>query len=160
MTRWARPLGPLALGALLALAACRRRPDPTLARMLEQRRVDPFEQAMRDPPEGTVSREDDRDDEPPAVDPELLRAGKAQYAISCAPCHGRSADGRSYVAERMRLRPPPPLASGERRSRARIYRATTDGYGLMPALAAELDARTRWAVASYVESLRPGEEGP
>lgn len=144
-----------ALVAAVALIACRE-PDPTLARMLAQRRADPFEQEMRAPPLDTVPRDDDRDDEPPAVDDALLRAGEAHFAIACAPCHGRAGDGQSYVAARMTLRPPPSLVGAEaaRFTRDRVYRAVTEGYGLMPSLAPQLDARARWAVVAYVDARR------
>lgn len=134
---------------LAILAGCSREPDPALARMLDQRRVDAFEGPMRAPPPDTVPRDDDRDDAPPNLDSALVEQGRAHYEVTCAPCHGANADGQSYAAARMKLRPPPALRGF---SRERTYRVMTEGYGLMPSSAAQLNARERWAVIAYLES--------
>lgn len=150
----ARGLFGIALG--LGLVACGHEPDPTLARMLEQRRVDPFEGPMRVPPEDSVAREDDRDEPPPALDRVLLADGRKHYDVTCAPCHGLTGEANTYVAERMSLRKPPSLVDPKMRkeSRAAMFRVVTDGYGLMPSAANQLTARERWAVVAYVQALQ------
>ena len=146
----------LVLGGAALLLACDHEPDPTLARMLEQRRVDPFEAPMRVPPGDTVTRDDDRDEEPPPLDRALLENGRQHYFVACAPCHGVTGDANTYVAARMTLRKPPSLVGAEmrRESRADMFRTVTDGYGLMPPLANQLSTRERWAVVAYVQALQ------
>ncbi|MCW5834441.1 MAG: hypothetical protein KIS78_18720, partial [Labilithrix sp.] len=90
-------------------------PDPSLARMLTQRRADPYEatgafpdgKVMRTPPRGTVPTDDDGDDAPPPITRELVTLGKRRFESTCAVCHGVKGDGDSVVATKMSLRPPP-----------------------------------------------------
>jgi mono/diheme cytochrome c family protein len=148
---------------VLALAACDlRKPDPSLSRMLEQKRADAFEattafpdgKVLQAPPPNTIARDDDRDEPAPPVDRALVELGRARYEMACANCHGIAGDGRSFVAEKMTLRKPPSLLDGDAYAQARIFAATTNGYGLMPALAHLLSRRERWAVAAYVNALQ------
>lgn len=150
---------------LLLLAACDfRKPDPSLSRMLDQKRGDPFDateafpdgKVLQAPPPNTVARDDDTDEPAPPVDRALVELGRARYDVACANCHGIAGDGRSFVAEKMALRKPPSLleATPGRTDRQRVFDVTTNGYGLMPALAHLLPRRERWAVAAYVEALQ------
>lgn len=130
-------------------------PDPTLARMLDQRRADPFDgKAMRTPPPGTVPT--DADEEPPPVTRELLVLGRSRFERTCAACHGIAGDGRSVVASKMQHRKPPSLHEPRIRalSAAQVFAVVTQGYGLMPSYAAMLTERERWAVAAYVQALQ------
>lgn len=159
----------LALALPLVLVACDdsqawHAPDPSLSRMLDQRRGDPYEatsafadgKVMRTPPNGTVPVDDDRDDAPPPMTRDLLLTGRARFDLVCATCHGVRGDGQSVVATKMEHRKPPSLH--ETRIAAfppdRIFAVATSGYGLMPSLADMLDARERWAVAYYVKALQ------
>lgn len=177
-----RRLGFLPL--VLVLAACTSNDQSapyvfSLERMLQQPRVDPYEgsrvfsdgKAMRDPPAGTVPRE--RLLDPPElvkgrvhgafvreipldVDRALLERGRDRFQIYCGACHGLAGDGRSPVAESMRLRKPPSLL-GERIRRfppGRIFQIVSEGFGLMPSYADALPVRDRWAVVAYVEVLQ------
>jgi mono/diheme cytochrome c family protein len=153
--------------ALLVLCACDdrdalRTPQPTLARMLDQRRGDPFSassafpdgKTMREPPRGTVAH--DADEEPPAVTRELLALGRTRFERTCAACHGVAGDGRTVVASKMMHRPPPSLHEPRIRAfgRAQLFTVMTDGYGLMPSYAGMLTSTERWAVAAYVKALQ------
>jgi mono/diheme cytochrome c family protein len=155
---------PPALGFVLGLGllpACDNRaafhePEPTLSRMLEQRRADPFGatsafpdgKVMQKPPAGTVPLDDDEDAPPPPVTRELLLLGRARFEATCAVCHGIAGDGQSVVATKMSLRAPPSLLSdsNRRRSRQRFYEVTTQGYGLMNGYSDLLSRDERWAV--------------
>lgn len=158
-----------AMLAVLAIAACDDReaihdPDPTLARMLDQRRADPYEawpafpdgKVMQEPPHGTVARDDDADEPRPPLDRALLEVGRAHFEVVCATCHGVLGDGNSVVATKMEHRPPTSLH--EPRIRAlppeRIFAVASEGYGLMPAYAPMLSARERWAIVAYVRALQ------
>jgi mono/diheme cytochrome c family protein len=166
-------VAPVLLVATLAIACDNRqafhRPDPTLARMLEQRRADPYEvteafadgKTMRDPPRGAVPRDDEDAAEPPMTRA-LLATGRARFDIVCATCHGITGDGVSVVATKMRSRPPPSLHEPRYRalSRARLFTIVTEGYGLMPSYAAMLAPEERWAVAGYVQALQLSQDVP
>ena len=69
-------------------------------------------------------------------------------------CHGLVGDGVSPVATQMSLRPPPSLHKLHNPSPAHIYQVISEGFGLMPSYAAQLDVRERWAVVAYVQALR------
>lgn len=163
------------LAALALAAAC----EWDYERMIDQPRFDPYEPnpffsdgaTMQTPPPGTVSR--DAVLGPPAlvtgavggayvgrppirVTPAVLRRGRDRYDIFCAACHGRIGDGRTQVAENMRLRPPPSLHEPRlvAAPAGRLFAVATAGYGLMPSYAEELDVLDRWAVVAYVQTLQ------
>ncbi len=167
-----REAGALALAAALAAAGCNRDPHG----MLRQPRPRPYAaspvftdgRSMRTPPAGTVPRGADPwapaaltgldggeplDAIPVRVTEAMLRRGRHDFQIWCAACHGTLGDGRSVVAEKMSLRPPPSLLEGELPP-GRTYRAIALGYGLMASYAEELSVPERWGVVAYVEALR------
>lgn len=161
----------LVVACVVALGACDNRqafhrPTPSLARMLQQRRADPYAasgvfadgKTMRDPPPGAVPRDDDEDPDapPPPVTRALLADGRAHFEIICATCHGIRGDGESVVATKMRSRPPPSLHDPRYRalSRERLFAIVSHGYGLMPGYADMLRADERWAVVAYVQALQ------
>jgi hypothetical protein len=154
-----------------------------LERMLDQHKAEAYEpspffedgQAMRRPPAGTVpvtrvtgSPElvsgmlagEYTTDIPVPLDTELLRRGEDRFRIFCRTCHGAIGDGDSEVAENMKLRKPPSLHEARIRSfpPGRLYRVVSEGYGLMPAYAAELPYRDRWAVVAFVQALQLSQE--
>ncbi|TMA28471.1 MAG: cytochrome c [Deltaproteobacteria bacterium] len=126
--------------------------------------------AMRVPPAGTVPRErltdrpeiaqgKDRDGHDVTVIPipvtsELMSLGRKKFDIHCAACHGLLGDGVSPVAAKMSLRPPPSLLLLHNDSVGHFFEVISQGYGLMPSYAAELDAQDRWAVVLYLRALR------
>ncbi len=170
---------PLSLSLSLSLfwaVACDNReavqePDPTLARMLAQRRADPYEatsafadgKVMQRPPAGTVPIDDDDGaDAPPPVTRELLALGRARFDVTCAVCHGLTGTGESVVATKMTLRPPPSIVNEDnrRRSREQLYRIVTDGYGLMASYSGLLSTEERWAVVAYLQALQLAQRAP
>lgn len=158
-----------ALLLLFALASCDNSqafhtPEPTLSRMLSQRRADPFEattafsdgKVMRRPSPGVVATDDDRDDPPPEPSPELLALGRRRFDVTCATCHGLEGDGESVVATKMQHRRPASFHTPRSRalSRHQIFTIATAGYGLMPGYSDVLSTRERWAVAFYAQALQ------
>lgn len=163
----------LALAVALALPACDNRqafhtPDPTLARMQEQRRADPYAastvfadgKTMRDPPRGTVARDDDP--ERPPLTRDLLERGRVCFERTCATCHGVAGDGQSVVATKMTRRPPPSLHEPRLQalSEEQLFTIITSGYGLMPSYAEVLASDDRWAIVGYVQALRLSQHAP
>jgi mono/diheme cytochrome c family protein len=136
-------------------------------RMIEQPRAEAYApsrvfgdgKVMQTPPEGTV----------PWNAPELARVttdtrptmqtlerGRDRFEIICATCHGVRGDGQTPVAAAMEVRRPPSLHSARVRALAakRVYEVITEGYGLMPSYAAQLDEADRRAVVAYVRALQ------
>jgi mono/diheme cytochrome c family protein len=145
-------------------------PDPTLARMLSQRRADPYEstsafadgKVLQDPPRGTVPIDDDTDAPPPPVTRALLELGHTRFDAVCAVCHGITGTGESVVATKMELRPAPSIVNAENRARTRerLYQITTQGYGLMAGYADMLSHEERWAVVAYLQALQLSQHAP
>jgi mono/diheme cytochrome c family protein len=160
------------IAILIGLAACDNRqafhePDPTFARMLRQRRANPYSasaafrdgKTMQEPPRGTVPRAmDGRDmdahgkDNPPPVSRELVETGRVHFERICATCHGIVGDGQSVVATKMARRPPPTLHRPH--TREHLFVVATEGYGLMPSYADALTPDQRWAVIFYLQALQ------
>lgn len=113
--------------------------------------------AMRVPPEHTIPRERNLEQEQPPekLDDELLRLGKESYRRSCQPCHGVAGDSDSEIVKKMGLIPPPSLLTDKEQSKSaqELYNIISDGYGLMPRYSQYLTPRERWATIAYVRAL-------
>jgi mono/diheme cytochrome c family protein len=168
--RWLIP------AAGLALVGCSV-PSEFLQRMEEQAKYEYYEKsefwadgkAMRTPPEGTVPRERPVGNPglttgrvngalvtsiPLELNRQVLEDGQKHYNIVCAQCHGRLGDGNSVVAENMALRLPPSLQQLANKPDGHFFAAITEGYGVMPSFAGELNIQERWAVVAYVRALQ------
>ncbi len=164
---------------LLLTALCAACGDTTIFDPMErQPKYRPFSanplyedgRAMRNPPEGTVSRESTRlrpevatgkdrsgqvlDSFPIALSLDVMYRGRTKFEIYCGVCHGLVGDGYSPVATQMSLRPPPNLHQLHNVGPGHLFQVITEGYGLMPSYAAQLTPEDRWAVAAYVHALR------
>ncbi|HZT69438.1 MAG TPA: cytochrome c [Terriglobia bacterium] len=91
---------------------------------------------------------------PVPVSVDLLNRGRDRYDIYCAPCHGRTGDGRGMVALRG-FKIPADLSSDRVRNAppGYLYAVITDGYGAMPDYSYQLDEHDRWAVVAYIRAL-------
>ncbi|HEX8434057.1 cytochrome c [Archangium sp.] len=168
--RWLIP------AAGLALVGCNV-PSEFLQRMEAQAKYEYYEtsefwadgKAMRTPPAGTVPRERAVGNPglttgrvngalvtsiPLELNRQVLEDGQKHYNIVCAQCHGRLGDGNSVVAENMALRLPPSLLQLSDKPDGHFYAAVTEGYGVMPSFAGELNIQERWAVVAYVRALQ------
>jgi mono/diheme cytochrome c family protein len=141
-----------------------REPTPGLERMIDQPRVDSYEEtralpsglALQPSPDGTVPHEPATEHAPlrPTIDG--LERGRARYEIHCAPCHGIDGASDTPIAEDMALRSPPSLLSPEviALEDAQIERVIAEGFGLMPSYAVALGRNERVEVADYVRALQ------
>jgi mono/diheme cytochrome c family protein len=148
----------------------------------------PDHRTMRTPVEGTVAR--DRYEDDPEVATGLLpdksgyvlavpqqivqrtggmekfvARGQERFNIYCAPCHGRTGDGKGMiVCKRDKPTDPcqsrgfPPLPTYEDpRIRAmpdgQIFNTITHGVRTMPAYGPQIPIADRWAIVSYVRAL-------
>jgi mono/diheme cytochrome c family protein len=158
-----------ALAALVlaaGLSACRQD-------MHDQPRYEPQEssrffedgRSARPVVEGTVARGDLRDDDHLWLgkvddawveeDVVALERGRERYDIFCAPCHDRAGTGRGMIVERGYRRPP---SLHDERLRATapgyFYDVIVNGFGVMPAYAAQIPVRDRWAIVAYLRALQ------
>jgi mono/diheme cytochrome c family protein len=143
---------------------------------------------MRTPVEGTVARDRYEDDPEVATGlladksgyvmtvpaqvamraggmKSLLDRGQERFGIYCAPCHGRTGDGkgmvvckREKVTDACESRGFPPLPSYEDpRLRSmpdgQMFATITHGVRTMPAYGAQIPVADRWAIVSYVRAL-------
>ena len=150
------------------LAACDdsqaiHEPHPSLERMQEQDRVDPFDRrGMQTPPRNTVAVESTSEDVgadasvPLRIDHDLLVRGRVLFDRHCAVCHGITGDGDGPVAPKMTSKRPPSLVEGTYASMpaGETFDVITRGREWMPALAHELPPDDRWATIAYLEALR------
>ncbi len=90
--------------------------------------------------------------------PEVLITGQKYYDIHCAVCHGEKADGKSLVAEKMALKPPP-LTSDKIKGwkDGQIYHVIQMGQGIMGPYASHLPREEwKWSVVQYIRHLQKG----
>ena len=138
---------------------------------------------MRHPPDGTVARgylnEDDAlmngvDAEGKllgklpdtfTVDTNTVARGKNRFAIYCAPCHGKDADGKGPVFLRKGLAVAPPGFHDPRlveMPAGQIYKAIHEGVNNnnMPSYAVQIPVKDRWAIVAFLCTMQTGEEDP
>jgi mono/diheme cytochrome c family protein len=141
---------------------------------------------MQAPPEGTVARGFLHDDtelsdakdaagnyiaklpDSFAADASTVARGKNRFAIYCAPCHGKDADGKGIVPSRdggHALAVPPPSFMDQRliaMPAGMIYKAIHEGVnnGNMPSYAVQIPERDRWAIVAYLCTLQTGQADP
>jgi mono/diheme cytochrome c family protein len=167
-----RPMLPLGLFAILALAGCRQD-------MHDQPRYKPLAQsdffsdgsAARQPVEGTVARGESREDTyfytgktgsnpgdymPFPATMQVLQRGRERFDIFCAPCHSRTGDGNGAVPARGFPRKPPSYHI-ERLRKAPLgyfFDVMTNGFGLMPDYSSQIPPRDRWCIVAYIRALQ------
>jgi mono/diheme cytochrome c family protein len=88
---------------------------------------------------------------------EVLVTGQKYYDIHCAVCHGEKADGKSPVAAKMTMRPPPSLHTEKVKTwkDGQIYHVIQMGQGMMGPYASHIPKEEwRWAVVQYIRHLQ------
>ena len=146
--------------------------------MADQPRYDPLEasrffadgQSARPRVEGTVARGELGEDvvletgkqgdrlverSPVPVTRELLARGRERYDIFCSPCHDRVGTGRGMIVQRG-YRAPPSLHEDRLRATpaGHFFDVISNGWGAMPAYAAQVPVADRWAIAAYIRALQ------
>ena len=130
----------------------------------------------RTPPEGTVARGQLREDTylhtglidgkpgdtmPFPATREVLERGRERFDIYCAPCHSRLGDGNGMIVQRGFRRPP---SFHEPRLRQAVlghfFDVMSNGFGVMPDYAAQVNPRDRWAIAAYIRVLQFSQNAP
>ena len=144
--------GALALGLLL-LGGCDR-----MAKQAKDKSYDardrPSEAVAAGPVAGTVARET-IDEAPPRLDLALLARGRERFDIFCAPCHGRTGEGKGMIVQRGF--PQPPSYHSDRlraASEQHFYDVISKGTGAMFAYGSRIAPRDRWAIVAYIRALQ------
>jgi mono/diheme cytochrome c family protein len=144
---------------------------------------------MRTPVEGTVARDRYEDDPEVATGllpdktgyvmaipqtyvqrsggmEKVLARGQERFNIYCAPCHGRTGDGKGMVvckrdtpADPCQSRGFAPLPNYEdprlrQMPDGQIFATITHGVRTMPAYGPQVPASDRWAIVAYVRALQ------
>lgn len=160
MNRWLSLFSTIVL-PLLAMTACDQ------PQMQDQRKYEPYEsapgwpddQSARQPPAGTVAREDTFDSVPETLpmplSRELLARGRERFNIYCSMCHGLGGHGNGIVVQRGF--PAPPSYHNKRLRQVPLryfYNVITDGFGVMYSYADRVSPEDRWAIAAYIRALQ------
>ena len=98
---------------------------------------------------------------PIPVTREFLARGREKFDIYCAPCHGRTGDGRGMIVQRGF--PAPPSFHIDRLRQASVghfFDVVTRGYGMMFSYAARVDPEDRWAITAYIRVLQTSQNTP
>jgi Cytochrome C oxidase, cbb3-type, subunit III len=95
------------------------------------------------------------------VTEEVLKRGQERYNIYCTPCHSRTGDGNGMIVQRGYRRPPsytdPKLLN---KPIGHFFDVMTNGFGVMPDYAAQVEPRDRWAIAAYIRVLQLSQHAP
>ncbi len=166
-----RKLSWLGLLAVLALAGCRQD-------MQDQPRFKPLSmsdfytdlRSARPPVEGTIARGELHEDAyfysgkvgndpgnymPFAVTKDVLARGEQRFNIYCAPCHSRLGDGNGMIVQRGFKQPPSyHIERLEKAPLGYFFDVMTNGFGAMPAYAAQIPERDRWCIVAYIRALQ------
>jgi len=156
----------------LVLACDNHGATPDWSRMITQPKLLPYGataefpdgRAMRPRPSGVVATDwqPDATTFPAPITRELLEHGRERFDVACSACHGLDGAAETPVAHAMERRRPPSLHEPRivALTPAAMYRAITDGYGVMPSYAALLSPADRWAVIAYVRTLELAWRAP
>jgi mono/diheme cytochrome c family protein len=134
------------------------------------------DRSARMPVEGAVARGDLREDNylytgrignndgdymPFPVTAEDLARGRDRFNIYCAPCHGRVGDGNGFIPTRGYRQPPSFHIDRLRKVPiGYFFDVDTNGYGVMPDYAAQIEVHDRWRIAAYIRALQLSQNAP
>lgn len=100
---------------------------------------------------------DDVETFPFAITKEDLKRGEERFNIFCSACHGMTGYGDGIVARRGFNKPGPANYHQDRLRQAPVghfFDVMTNGWGAMPAYAAQIPVEDRWRIIAYVRALQ------
>ncbi len=126
---------------------------------LAQEKKEPAPQA---PEEFKIPPEEAKRQNPVKPTPNSIAEGKRVFGFECAMCHGNEGDGKSDLAEPMKLklrdwRDPAALkdmTDGE------LFYILSKGKGKMPGEGDRVKSEQVWSVINFIRSLAKKEEPP
>ncbi len=90
----------------------------------------------------------------------VMNRGQERFNIYCSECHGRLGDGNGMIPSRGYRRPPSYHTPALRAAKSgHFFDVITNGFGVMPAYAAQIPVRDRWAIIAYIRALQRSENG-
>lgn len=107
------------------------------------------------PVQGPVLIADQPASEPVPADSVSLQRGQVLFNIDCALCHGQDGTGTGPLSTKFEPKPADLTSDAvQGLTAAEIFTVITQGQGIMPSLAENLDVAGRWDVVNYVRSLK------
>jgi mono/diheme cytochrome c family protein len=114
---------------------------------------------------------DDVETFPIPITKEDMQRGQERYNIFCSVCHGATGNGDGMIARRGFNKPLPASYHQDRLRQAPVghfFDAMTNGWGAMPAYAAQIPVEDRWRIIAYIRALQlsqmpaptPGNQPP
>ena len=100
---------------------------------------------------------DDVETFPFPITKEVLDRGQQRYEIFCSVCHGATGNGDGMIARRGFNKPLPASYHQDRLRQAPVghfFDAMTNGWGAMPAYAAQIPVEDRWKIIAYIRALQ------
>ena len=90
----------------------------------------------------------------PITEP-IVRHGYQRYMIYCVVCHDPLGTGHGKIVERGYTAPPSYHIDRLRKAPVgHLFAVISEGYGSMPAYAAQIPTRDRWAIVAYLRALQ------
>lgn len=87
--------------------------------------------------------------------PAFLRRGQERYKISCMPCHGEAGDGKGTVAVVGKIPAADLMAFAQANySDGLMFKAITEGKGLMKGYGYNIPVKDRWAIIAYIRTMQ------
>jgi len=108
---------------------------------------------------GAAAYPDDVEVFPLPVTKEFVDRGKERYEIFCTVCHGLTGNGDGMIVRRGFRRAA--SFNDDRLRQAPVghfFDAISNGWGAMPAYAAQIPAQDRWAIIAYIRALQLSQQ--
>jgi mono/diheme cytochrome c family protein len=105
----------------------------------------------------TSAYADDVDTIPMTLTSADLNRGQERFNIYCSVCHGMTGYGDGMVARRGFNKPSPASYHQDRLRQAPVghfFDVMTNGWGAMPAYAAQISVADRWRITAYIRALQ------
>ncbi|HUM07210.1 MAG TPA: cytochrome c [Terriglobales bacterium] len=130
--------------------------NPTLVLLLLFAAVLAVTQATKPAPKTAyhpVPVADARQPNPVKPTPESLESGKKIYSYECASCHGATGDGKTAVAQDLKLPDLSDPAALKDRTDGEVFYVIKTGRGDMPAEGNRVKTEQLWDLVNYTRSL-------
>jgi mono/diheme cytochrome c family protein len=90
------------------------------------------------------------------VTKEVLDRGRERYNIYCAPCHSQLGDGNGFIPSRGFSRKPPSYHTArlQKAPLGYFYDVISNGFGIMPDYASQIQPQDRWNIVAYIRALQ------
>jgi mono/diheme cytochrome c family protein len=99
--------------------------------------------------------------DPLPVTARVLERGRRLFDIHCAVCHDRLGTGKPWLDSTYKALPADLQSATMRKAPdGTLYRVMSEGYGTMPAYAADISQNDRWAIVRYIRALQRSQDAP